>query len=114
MALSNDERGRITARVPQTVQDTLQQAADLLGASLNQFIVQAALSEARRVIEHDRSIELSGKDAAFLIKLLDRPAKPNARLKRAIRRYEALSNAGNPALDWQPRPKRVRQRKRAA
>ena len=65
MTLSTEERGRITARVPQTVQDTLQQAAELLGATLNQFVVQAALSEARRVIERDRVIHLSSTDAAF-------------------------------------------------
>ena len=33
MTLSTDERGRITARVPQNVWDTLQQAAELLGTS---------------------------------------------------------------------------------
>jgi uncharacterized protein (DUF1778 family) len=113
MTLSTEERGRITARVPQNVQDTLQQAADLLGASLNQFIVQAALNEARRVIERDRVIELSGKDAAFLLKLLENPPKPNAKLGRALERYETL-HADNSTIDWQPRPKSVRVRKRRA
>ena len=48
MTLLTDERGRITARVPQKVQDTLQQAAELVGATLNQFVVQAKLSEAAK------------------------------------------------------------------
>ncbi len=56
MTLSTDERGGITARVPRNVWDTLQQAAELLGTTLSQFVVQAALSEARRVIERERVI----------------------------------------------------------
>ena len=37
------ERGRITARVPLAVQETLEVAASLTGATLNQFVVQTAL-----------------------------------------------------------------------
>ena len=115
MTLSTDERGRITARVPQKVQDTLQQAAELLGATLNQFVVQAALSEARRVIERDRVIHLSSTDAAFLMNLLDKPPVPNARLRQAFRAYKKRTlNAEHSTFNWSPRPKRIRERKRAA
>lgn len=92
---ASDERGRITARVPQNVQDTLQQAADLLGAPLNQFIVQAALREAQRVIDRERVVPLSSHDAAFLLKLLERPAGPNAKLAAALRSYRNF-RAGRP------------------
>jgi hypothetical protein len=30
-----------------------------------------------------------GKDAAFLLRLLEKPAKPNARLAKAIRHYKS-------------------------
>ncbi len=113
MTLSTEQRGRITARVPQNVQETLQQAADLLGAPLNQFIVQAALSEARRVIERDRVIQLSSKDAAYLLNLLEKPPKPGAKLGRALKRYGAL-HADHSNIDWNPRSKPVRVRKRRA
>src|SRR5450631_307107 len=89
MALTTQERGRIAARVPQHVQATLQQAADMLGATLNQFVVQAALNEAQRVIERGRVIHLSGNDAAFLLNLLEKPPAPNARLRRALPNYES-------------------------
>jgi uncharacterized protein (DUF1778 family) len=115
MTLSTEERGRITARVPQGVQDTLQQAAELLGATLNQFVVQAALSEARRVIERDRVIHLSSTDAAFLMNLLEKPPAPNARLRKAFQTYKKRTlNAEHSTFNWSPRPKRVRERKRAA
>ena len=113
--LLTEERGRITARVPQKVQDTLQQAAELVGATLNQFVVQAALSEARRVIERDRVIHLSSTDAAFLMTLLEKPPAPNARLRKAFQAYKKkMIDAEDSTFMWTPRPKRVRERKRAA
>ena len=39
-------RKRITARVSDKVRATLEQAAELLGATVNQFVVQAAYEEA--------------------------------------------------------------------
>ncbi|HZZ95175.1 MAG TPA: DUF1778 domain-containing protein [Usitatibacter sp.] len=112
MASNPDERGRITARVPQRVQETLQHAADLVGAPLNQFIVQAALREAERVIDRERVIELSSQDAAFLLKLLERPAAPNPRLAKALRHYmDGTLDADNSVFEWKPRSKGVRLRK---
>lgn len=84
MTPSPDERGRITARVPRKVKHTLPQAAELMGTTLNQFVVQAALSEARRVIEREQVIGLSSTDTAFLMTLLEKPPAPNARLRKAL------------------------------
>ena len=115
MTLTTQERGRITARVPQNVQDTLQQAADLLGATLNQFVVQAALNEAQRVIERGRVIHLSGNDAAFLLNLLENPPAPNARLAQALRNYESRkADVEHSTFTWEPRSTPVRKRKRRA
>jgi uncharacterized protein (DUF1778 family) len=38
-------------------------AADLTGATLNQFLVQSALEKAESIIEKDKIIYLSNKDA---------------------------------------------------
>ncbi|HEX9046697.1 MAG TPA: YlcI/YnfO family protein, partial [Verrucomicrobiae bacterium] len=58
-----DPRKRITARVTDRVRTTLEQAAELLGATVNQFVVQTAYLEAQRVIERESVIRLSQKDA---------------------------------------------------
>jgi len=38
-----EHRKRIAARVSDSVRNTLEQAAELLGATVNQFVVQTAL-----------------------------------------------------------------------
>jgi hypothetical protein len=80
---------------------------------LNQFVVQAALSEARRIIERGRMIHLSSVDAAFLLSLLEKPPAPNARLRKAFQAYKKRT-LKHSTFSWTPRPARVREGKRAA
>jgi uncharacterized protein (DUF1778 family) len=88
-----ESRKRITARVSDSVRDTLEQAAELLGATVNQFVVQAAYVEAQRVIERESVIRLSQKDAQKLLSLLDNPPKPNKRLKEAVKAFKSAVRA---------------------
>ena len=89
-----EERGRISARVSLPIAERLQEAADLTGATLNQFLVQAALKEANRILESEKVIYYSLEDAAMFINQLDNPSPPNARLARARERYsKRVSNA---------------------
>lgn len=80
-----EPRKRITARVTDGMRDTIEQAAELLGATVNQFVVQTAYLEAQRVIERESVIRLSQKDAHKILSLLDNPPKPNKRLKEAVK-----------------------------
>ncbi|NEO37982.1 MAG: DUF1778 domain-containing protein [Moorea sp. SIOASIH] len=50
MASTTPNDTRVTARLPASIKDTLQKAADLTGATLNQFIVHAQVKEAQKVI----------------------------------------------------------------
>ena len=89
----DEPRKRITARVSDSVRDTLEQAAELLGATVNQFVVQTAYVEAQRVIERESVIRLSQKDARKILGLLDNPPKPNKRLKDAVKIYKGMVRA---------------------
>lgn len=84
---ATQEKGRITARVSSAVAETLNEAADLVGSTLNSFVVQAALKEAQRVIDREKAIYVSRNDAAMLLDLLDNPPAPNAALTRAFERF---------------------------
>ena len=88
-----EPRKRITARVSKSVSATLEQAAELLGATVNQFVVQTAYLEAQRVIERESVIRLSQKDAHKVLALLDNPPKPNKRLKDAVKGFKATVRA---------------------
>ena len=56
-------RERITARMPARVRARLERAADLSGATGNQFLVQAAIEKAEQIIERERQTLLSERDA---------------------------------------------------
>jgi uncharacterized protein (DUF1778 family) len=101
--IATAKQERIGARVPSEVYQTLNRAAELMGATVNQFLVQSALKEAQAVIEREQSIRLSLRDSKQLLDLLDAPPKPNARLKAATKRYgkAKLANADN-SFNWKP------------
>jgi uncharacterized protein (DUF1778 family) len=81
------ERGRISARCAKAQQDTIDTAAALTGASINQFVLQAALEKAEQVIERERRIAASGQDAAMIMAMLENPPEPNAALASLLQDY---------------------------
>jgi len=81
---------RITARVSESIKDTLGLAANLMGATLNQFLVQAAIEKAENIIERDKVISLSRKDAQLFFDILDSPLEANKKLKSAFNNYKRM------------------------
>ena len=97
------KQDRIGARVPHEVYETLCRAAELTGATVNQFLVQAALNEAQEVIEREEVIRLSPRDWNWLLDLMESPPKPNAKLKSALKRYQkAKRDDAGTAFSWEP------------
>jgi uncharacterized protein (DUF1778 family) len=88
-----EHRTRITARVSENVRVTLEQAAELLGSTVNQFVAQTAYQEAQRVIERESVIRLSQQDARKILSLLDNPPKPNKQLKKAVKAFKGAVRA---------------------
>lgn len=97
------KQDRIGARVPHEVYQTLCRAAELSGATINQFLVQSALKEAQAVIEREQIIRMSARDWSWMLGLLENPPKPNAKLKTAMKRYQkAQRNDADHSFNWQP------------
>jgi uncharacterized protein (DUF1778 family) len=107
MTTTSIERGRITARVPIQVQETLEMAASMVGATVNQFIVQTALREAERIIEQERVIRLSTRDAEAFLRAVDSPPSLNDKLVATLQDYMARRNDQTGTFNWTPQPKRV-------
>jgi uncharacterized protein (DUF1778 family) len=103
MASTVAKQDRIGARVPHEVYETLCRAAELTGATVNQFLVQAALKEAQEVIEREEVIRLSPRDWNWLLDLMDSPPKPNDRLQAALQRYQkAKQDDAGTVFSWEP------------
>ena len=97
------KQDRIGARVPHEVYETLCRAAELSGATVNQFLVQAALKEAQIVIEREDVIRLSPHDWNWLLDLMENPPKPNAKLEAALKRYKkAKQDDAGAGFSWGP------------
>lgn len=97
------KQDRIGARVPHEVYEMLCRAAELSGATINQFLVQSALKEAQAVIEREQIIRLSAHDWEWMLNLLDIPPEPNAKMKAAMDRYQKTKiDDADSTFSWQP------------
>lgn len=47
-------------------------------------------------------IRLSPRDWTWLLELMGKPAKPNARLKAAMKRYEMAKRGAVTSFTWEP------------
>lgn len=81
---------RLALRLTGQVQDTLQTAADLVGATLSQFVVQAALEKAERVIERESTLVLTRAESLRLLALMENPPPRNEKFLQAQARYLKL------------------------
>ena len=87
---------RLTTRITNHVQEKLQMGADLVGATLNQFVVQAALEKADRIIETESTIVLTRRESLRMLELLDNPPPRNAKFLQAQARYQRVKNRDVP------------------
>lgn len=79
---------RISARVSGNVYKTLTRAADLVGSTVNQFLVQSALERAQAVIEEQNILRLSSESARMFFDAIENPPAPNEKLKAAFRAHK--------------------------
>jgi len=97
ISANEHEKGRITARVPLNVQETIQRAAELSGVPLNAYVVQAAFQQAQELVDrHEmKNIVLSARDSEWFLEQLAKPSSPNARLRQALASYREIPNVSN-------------------
>jgi uncharacterized protein (DUF1778 family) len=82
---------RVSARVSPKVYKTLIQAAELSGATMNQFIVQSAYEKAKEIIEKERFIRMTTRSATAFFDAIEDPPKPTTKLKKAATMYKGLA-----------------------
>jgi len=94
--LSQTEK-RLTTRLTNRVFDKLQVAANLVGATVNQFVVQAALEKAEKVIESESTIVMTRRESLRLLELMDNPPPRNEAFLQAQSRYMRIKHGGSTA-----------------
>lgn len=77
-------QGRIRARLRLKVQ-----AAELLGSTVNLFVMHSTLDAAEKAIAKERTISLSTEETQRFCDLLDHPPNPNAALINAFAKHNA-------------------------
>lgn len=83
---------RIDLRLNPTDKDRIARAADLRGMPLSAFIRDAVLREADNVMTAELTVTLSAEESRRFLAALDKPFKPNARLKKAMADARQLTN----------------------
>lgn len=78
---------RLDVRLDSRNKRMIEEAAGLLGQSLSAFTVSTLVREAESVVEQFGLIRLSDRDRDAFLAALDKPPKPNVRLRRAARRH---------------------------
>ena len=95
---------RISARVRPSVKETIQKAAGITGVTLNQFLVHSAFERAQAIIEHERIINLTLKDAQTFFEAVVNPPDPSPKLLAAMKAYkEEFPDAENRGFKSKPR-----------
>ena len=93
MSAADEKKSRLVARIPACVRKTIQAAADLEGASLNKFVVQAAHRQAQEILERETIIRLNREQTRRVFELLDKPPEPKAALLSAKAIHRKLVRA---------------------
>jgi uncharacterized protein (DUF1778 family) len=79
-----DDNKRMNLRVSPQAKAKLVRAAALRRTDLTEFVTQTALREAEAVIAASEVVKLSERDGLTVLKLLENPPAPNAKLRAAI------------------------------
>ena len=84
MARSAARSERVHARVTPSVKELLQQAADLSGQSLSDFLASSAREVAEKTVREHRVITLTAEDSILFANAILNPAPPTAKLRAAF------------------------------
>lgn len=80
-----NDNSRVALRIRPTDKALLVRAVALAQTDMTAFILRTALREARSVIEKHEKIKLTQRDSRLVLKTLENPPAPNAKLRKAAR-----------------------------
>ena len=81
---------RLNVRLRPDLKDRIEKAASISGKSITDFAVTTLVETADEILERHQIAQLSDRDRDIFLAIIDRAAKPNARLKRAAKTHNKL------------------------
>jgi uncharacterized protein (DUF1778 family) len=91
MAMKLTKSERLELRCTREQRRLIGQAVELRGGSLTDFIIGAAQEKAIQLIREYQQLQLGREDSLRLAEALLNASEPNARLKKAAKRYSSAS-----------------------
>lgn len=103
LIMSTTASVRVTNRISQQLQEKLQLAADMMGATLNQFVIQAAAEKAEKMVENEQRLLLTRRESMRILGLLENPPMMNDKLTSLMTDYDRRKlNDAHSAFSWSP------------
>lgn len=87
-------KDRLEIRTSSQERRQFEEAAQLLGMNLSEFLRRTALEKSGEVIRKNNSIILSNEDRDAFLKALENPPEPNKKLKQALKYHKKLIENG--------------------
>lgn len=79
------ENSRVALRIRPADKAVLMRAVAFAQMDMTDFVLRAALREARSVIDEHERVKLTRRDSLLVMELLENPPSPNAKLRKAAR-----------------------------
>ena len=79
---------RVTVRLPENQKEIIELAATYRGATFNQFLIQAAIQEATRVVEQEERLNVSQETARHFFDMLDSHTDRDEKIASLAARFE--------------------------
>lgn len=86
--MKQNKNVRIVARTTEDTKGIIQLAADTLGVSLSQFIIETCAERAHEIIERTHTLKLTMVGSEALFNALENPPKANTKLLDAAKSYK--------------------------
>lgn len=90
MVKPNNQSARLEARVDPELKARWQQAADLEGRTLTDFIISSLEESSERVIQRYQRMKLDRQDSVDFVEAITNPPEPSTRLIEAARKYQEI------------------------
>lgn len=88
---------RLEARVSKEQKELFQQAADIQGRTLTDFVTSSVAEAAKRAIQEHEMMTLSVRDREVFVEALLSPPEPSDKLRAAASRYKQNMGASGDA-----------------